>query len=259
MQLHFAFAMVIVSTAVLALPAGQPRANVAFDVSGSSSVTLGEPVLVDLIVSNLTDDRIDLDLGKNYRAGLRVEMWRPSGGLSAPRRRGPEPLEVKSTPGLAALMPRVRYAERLLLDEWGDFNEVGTYRVSIDIRGLTSTNRHTEAIADRVSFAVSVADADELRLREAALKLVRAASDPEGGMRAVRATQALARIENPLAIEPMMQAIALNVPGETDLLETLKRIGSAEAIAALEAVAQNGLDYQAEKARNLLEELRKKP
>jgi hypothetical protein len=133
----------------------------------SPQVGLFEPVFAKFSIQNNSNEPIKFDLGLNKKAAFEFSIDTPDG-----KRLRSHPFEQLPDGGLGAkgnvtLSPGETYTQRLLLNEWYDFPNAGTYTValSVNFRLQTMTDRQIGSTAPD-PIAITVGEKNENRLRD---------------------------------------------------------------------------------------------
>ena len=92
----------------------------------TSSVTLHEPIFVDLFIHNRLGEEIQFDLGHDRKSNLQFVITRPNGSIVRIPQLSKEDV---SRIGKIVLGNRETYGQRLLLNQWYDFTTTGEYKI----------------------------------------------------------------------------------------------------------------------------------
>jgi len=123
----FAIAAALLSWTVIAR--GDDAISIEFSLE-SPTISLGEPVLIDFVARNRSQDTAEIDLGHNRKANFRFTIMTPDRRvLEVPQlssegfgRIGRIPIPVDHS-----------YRQVLLLDEWYDVDVPGEYEIAIRV------------------------------------------------------------------------------------------------------------------------------
>jgi hypothetical protein len=221
-----------------------------------ASIGSGEPIFLDLTVFNRGAEPVVVDLGLNKKANLELTIWEPAGGVTT-RRLSSEGIGAS---GEVSVPSGEERAQRLLLNEWYEFRQIGTYRIQmtlLDDPFVTSG----AADADRPSteFSVVIGPRDPAQLERVCQELADRAIGGATLEESMDAANALSYIRDPLAVESLVRVLQEGSLVEHYAVDGLGRIGSPEAIAALEA-AQGHPDEEVRAAvRRVLDVLQGRP
>jgi hypothetical protein len=225
----------------------------------SSSVTLHEPVFVDFTLRNVEGGSLRVDLGPDLKDHFEFSIVEPAdlvrGALRYPKNHG---ADRASRLGDLSLGPGKAFSHRLLLDEWWHFEAPGDYVVEALLADSirTSDGRSMGRMPEDL-LEIHVAPRDPARLAEVCEALASRALS-EIVSESFEAALALGHVRDPIALSYLERVL---VPGRSTwqfALPGLARIGTAEALAILEAWARKG-DEGASLARWLLHEARGAP
>ena len=197
-----------------------------------ASVGLNEPIFFDLTVLNRSAEIVGLDLGLNGKANLAFTVEDPTGRVVTRRLSS----EGFGGSGEVSLDPDSTFAKRrLLLNEWYEFPETGTYRVMLTL--LDDATPDVTGDYDRPSteFSIQITPRNPGRLEYLARELADRAIGGATLQESMEAASALSYIRDPLAIGSLVRVLRQGSLVEHYAVEGLGRIGNSEAIAALEA------------------------
>ena len=213
-------------------------------------ISLHEPVILRLSVTNNSTDVANLDLGADFAQGLLVTIITPDGRTIA---KPPfEPFGITSF-GKARLEPGANYVHEFIMDRWYDFESVGTYEIRVKLRYPLLIGSRSVAPPGEASKAILIKARDESALYRRCAALADRASDPRAGEKGRDAAEVLSYVRDPVAV-PFLVRLAdspLN-PVRSKALVGLARSSSPEAIDALISVANGTDDLERAWARRVL-------
>lgn len=196
--------------------------------SVSKTYGLGEPVLADLLVTNLGDDPVTFDLGSDDKENLGVTIKVP-GGVS-------KTVELPGggwkSPGTHLVGAHSTYNQRLVLNEWDDFREVGDYSVKITLIPKAGPKPDKPLTA---YLHVSIGPRDKNKLGALAKTLADEALDSRDHRDRDTAVLALSYVTDPVAIPQMVRVLSSDRIPALALLWELARLGGPEAHNAIQA------------------------
>ncbi|MGH6848485.1 MAG: HEAT repeat domain-containing protein [Methylocella sp.] len=218
-----------------------------------ASVGLNAPIFFDLKVFNRSARKVGFDLGLNSKANLQLTIWGPGGGVTT---------RTLSSGGFGlsgkvSLAPGGAFVEKLLLNEWYDFPQPGTYHIkatpledSSGASGAANANRPSTA------FSLQIDPRDPGQLERICQGLADRAIAATTYEEKEAAANALSYIRDPLAVPSLVRVLQHGSMVENYAVDGLGRIGSPAAIEALIA-AQNHPDEDVRAAaRSMLGALR---
>ena len=219
-----------------------------------ASAGLHAPIFIDLTVFNRSAETVAFDLGLNKKANLELTITEPGGGIIT---------RTLSSEGIGALgevslPPGEKYVQRLLLNEWYEFPEIGSYQIKMTLLADPFVVSGV-ANADRPSteFSVDIGPRDPAQLERISRKLADTAIGAATLEESMQAANALSYIQDPVAVPSLARVLQQGSLVEQYAVDGLGRIGTPEAIAALEA-AQNHPDEDVRGAvRAMIERLQK--
>src|SRR5262245_14813874 len=200
------------------------------------AAVLHEPIYLTFVVQNTQPERLDFDLGAYGKTTFAFSITEPDGRIV-------QIAPFKTPDGISAL-GRVRlgngltYTQKILLDEWYDFNSVGQYSIELRTAAIfrTSSGRSVETTPIKPIF-LQVQPRDENRLDSICKSLATTVltSSLSTGERETAAVT-LSHVRDPVAIPFLLQLLERGfevVALDRYAVEGLTRIGSNEAIGAL--------------------------
>lgn len=244
--------------------------SIVVDVSGTHQVTdrivvsyvaapkftLHEPVVVQFSIKNRLNEPISLDLGHNRKTSFLITVLKPNGSIV----RVPElSSEGLGAIGRISLDPMQQYSQRLLLNEWYDFSEPGTYMVDINLAAPIQANGGSTinvATKKRVKIYVAPRDADALKRK--CEELGNAVAQSASYAEAEEAARALSYIRDSVAVPYLKTALDANKLVSVIILDGLSRLSSDEAIEVIISAAQSQNQDTAEYAKGILFQLQAK-
>lgn len=208
--------------------------------------SLHQPVVVEIILVNSSASSVDAQLGRNRRGRFHLHVGRPDGTFLAIEPGAIRTADELSTPGGFVLASGERYADRILLNEWSTFDQVGDYSLRITFDGSLRVGDQDVAVNRDVVMAFRVIPRSETLLVDTAAHLLDTIKVDPDPMRRWQAAQELSYMTDSTAVHYLARAIEVaRGPGIEDVaIDALARIGNEQARRALEKVA-NGPRYEA--------------
>ncbi|MBV9990884.1 MAG: HEAT repeat domain-containing protein [Alphaproteobacteria bacterium] len=194
----------------------------------SSSNGLGEPVFVDLQVTNLRNEASAIDLGGNGKTNLSVTITGPDGTAKSVR---------LSSGGVKALGEHVlgshaTYSERLILNEWNGFHEVGDYSVHVALDPEFGPKADDPPVAD---LHVSIGPRNRSKLRAMANMFAARSIDGVDFANRDAAARALSYMSDATAVPAMKRVLMSGSDAGLPLIGALARLGGPSALDALQS------------------------
>jgi hypothetical protein len=176
-----------------------------------SSVTLHEPVLVEVRIENALSEKIHFDLGPERKGNFRFIITDPDRSTVTPF--GPEEGGFRPS-GDISLEARATYKQNLLVNEWYPFPKAGNYQIQLKLVDLapktaSGATLSNQALSPSVPFQVK--PADPARLSEVCQSLAESARTSREGSTRLEDTAALSYTLDPVAI-PYLATLA-KMPG----------------------------------------------
>ena len=187
------------------------------------SVSLGEPVLAELTITNEGAAAIDLDLGRNRKEKLVIAV--NDRGASSP---GLPPGGGISFPGEVELAGGERYSQILLLNEWTSFEEEGSYRIHLSLEAphQAVVSGGGALVAEAV---ISVVPRDSVRLAATCESLASQAAKPDAAVSS-QGGRALSYVSDPACLPALARAVRESPHGKEGAITALARLGTAGAV-----------------------------
>ena len=209
---------------------------------------LNEPVLANLRVTNLGDESAVFDLGGDDKENLSVTIKTP-GGVS---KTVALPIGGLHSPGKHLVGAHSTYTQRLVLNEWDDFRQVGDYFVEIALIPKAGPKPDRPLTA---YLHVNIGPRDEGKLRVLAKTLANEALDRRDRGDRDTAALALSYVTDPVAIPDMVRVLQSNRALRKPLVWALVRVGGPVALNAVETARQSSdptVHYDADEALRAL-------
>jgi hypothetical protein len=219
------------SGAMAQLPVG---VNISYAIfphtGGPGDLTLSEPVFLVYGIENRLPEAISVDLSDGPYRAFRMSLTRPDGRVAQPVKRlgGITVAVVKSIPPLNKYGEK--YAEKLLLNTWFDFDSPGDYTLDVELTTPILVNGRAVPYPTAGHITFTVGNRDAARLTEICGRLQRQATLPGPGR--ARAAETLSYVIDPVAV-PYLGAMLGDNTTEFSAIEGLARIGDAASIDAL--------------------------
>ncbi len=219
-----------------------------------SEISLHEPVILNFTVSNSLAESIKLNLGHDRKANFLLTVMRPNGTkIDLPRLTR----EGLGRVGKLSLKPNEIYEQRLLVNEWFDFNEPGKYKLVVRLGEPIRTQQGMDVNANTESYVeLNILDKDVRRLERVSAKLASRVAEFSSYEDAAEAARSLSYINDPVAVPYLREALASDSMVEEIAAAGLERIGSEEAFQALSSVLAKKPEGRADVIRSTLERMK---
>lgn len=256
------FATVVIALILRGAGAGATRASVAIAFTAPATVSLHEPVIVQMTIQNTTGGPIEIDYGADRLEHVRVEHTSPAGAQDT------TPLTLYD-PNQAEVLQEVildrrldtgaTYAQDVLLSKNFDFSALGTHRVSIEFRGAIADASHglADVTGRQATLLIDVQARDETRLRRACAALADQMLHGRTLDERVPAT-ALAYVADPVAQPFLLQLIEARRQ-TSRAVRGLARIGTPDARDALVQLTSSTDREISDVAKDALRRFRRPP
>jgi hypothetical protein len=221
-------------------------------------ITLHEPVILNFAIENDTSVTLLVNLGANRKEVFAFTIRKPDGSnVELPPKRA----EGSSMIGRVSLQPAQDFKQKLLLNEWFDFAKPGQYEIAVRLVKPEVTPRgfNIYDISDTPEFRITldVQPRDPARLKELCVQLkdqiIKAVTVDE----ATEPAEALSYVNDPIAVPYLAEVLKSDRLLEAYAISGLERIGTDEAIKALEVASRSRNRDVALMAKRALERLGK--
>ncbi len=186
------------------------------------SVSLGEPVLAELTITNEGAGAVELDLGRNQKEKLVITV--NDKRTSSP---GLPPGGGISFPGGVELAGGESYSQILLLNEWTSFEEEGSYRLRLSLEVPHQTVVSGGALA--AEAVISVVPRDPVRLAATCESLASQAAKPDAAVSS-HGGRALSYVSDPACLPALARAVRESPHGKEGAITALARLSTPGAI-----------------------------
>lgn len=205
--------------------------------SQQETVSLHEPVIVELAVRNGLEEDVKLDLGLNREGNLRFRVIGPQGN---PVEVSPPPLEGLNRTGKILIEPRQTYVGHILINRFYTFRTPGTYKLKANLATQVRTQSGTVVPLNNLSQGEMTLDIEPLdahRLNEVCQRLAKQALSPDAEV-ALEGALALSYVTDPTAV-PYLEELTRRGPFapvlKSTAMEGLARIAQADGVDAVMA------------------------
>jgi hypothetical protein len=224
--------MIFSLTTTLAKSGSKPTSDVvAIDMSVERSVlSLHEPVVLTLTITNGRRDPIQIDLGKDRKENFKIAITPPKGEkvyLPQLRKSG------FGRTGNVTVSGGQSYLQKVVLNEWYSFAETGVYGIDVELGkpAIAAGNIVGGQQSFRATLEIGPRDQEALaRGCEALASGVEASGSYE---RSAENALALSYVNDPVAVPYLARSLMANKLVEPIAIEGLERIGTPEAVRAL--------------------------
>ena len=185
---------VITSSALSSQP------EVECTLTGKTSFTQGEPILLRLKLENNSSEPRVVDLGYDREGAFHFRLIRPDGVLiDLPQTKIREGIALL---GKVVIPAQESHSQQIILDNWYNFTEPGLYRVTLKIPA-------SPCAPQKLRFEITPEDLD--RLKTVCNELVDTIEKNKYDYaKAADAAKALAQVRSPLAVPFLTKALDLN-------------------------------------------------
>jgi hypothetical protein len=185
------------------------------------SVGQGEPVLVDVDLENLTSSPTEIGLGGDGNGNIDIKLVKPDGERVARR-----PIDGRNRlvfSGKVHLEPGGTYREVIVLNEWVDFDQIGSYVVEMGLKSSPS-------LMVRLDVKVSAKDISVLELR--CSELLSRITGEASAQESIASAKALSFIDDPIVV-PYWEKLLDRSDFGDNAVSALARVGNNAAAKAL--------------------------
>lgn len=209
--------------------------EVTIDYGLEAGTTVGEPVILDVMIVNKSSGQLTVDLGLSSITGFSFDVVHPNGSRT---RRSPLPRAGFQTRGRHSVEPNARRASFVVVNEWVRFDAPGRYEVAVTFNGAVTLAGGTPSIRRNAKWDVNLSPRNTARLRERCEEFLATIESDTYDTPGQRALAGLTWIRDPIAV-PYLVKSALRRDISLEEVEALVRIGGPEARAGLEALTKS--------------------
>jgi hypothetical protein len=222
--------------------------NVSFNLE--STITLNQPVAIEVAFRNQGADIFELDLGYNDQTRFHISIIAPDGNqIDLPL----SYVHGTAFSGRHFVKQKDIFTKLLVLNEWYDFLREGHYRikVTLDIPLVKNTSKLAQYQREEALLELTILPRNEAALKQTCENLLlRVQKDREiydiGSL-----AEQLSYIKDPIAI-PYLAKLAETKEVESIAVNGLRRIGTDEAMEAMIVVTKNKYEPIASLAKAIL-------
>jgi hypothetical protein len=218
-------------------------------------ITQHEPVILVVKLANPSTGEADLDLGLDFK-NVQVKVTDPH-GRTWPKPPAFPPKDNETLvfkEGIRAGPGTTRNAY-LLLNDWFNFEEVGTYRIEVALSPLSASASAVLRMPDTV-LSLSVLPRHEAALRAACAALAVSVKASKSHQCAEIAARALGKVDDPAAVPYVAEVLSVR-RFATIMISALARLNTPDAIDALVAASKSSDPEIGSLARATLSALKK--
>jgi hypothetical protein len=221
-----AFALLSVP-ATVATQADQVDVTAAFDAP--AQVIYGQPLVFALTIQNRAAEAIEVDLGWDRKANVRVRVNGRSVAVSRPADGG------VSRTSTVQVGPHQTYSHRYVLNEWVSFDQPGPYTIELNLDGaFRKANRRIQSPPTHTQLSVAVLPRNADALRQRCEALATEAINAPTRTEQDDAGYALSFFDDPVAVPCVRKVIQATHRFDSWLIRGLGRIGTEDARMVLE-------------------------
>lgn len=213
--------------------AAQTEGQVSFEYSTPPSITLNEPVTIQMKIRNGLKDILIVDLGADRKANFIFKIVEPNGSSIQPPQFSPFGLVPI---GKFSIGPGQTYSQEILLDEWYKPAQLGAYKVEVSLaKPFQNGNGETVDTKTEGELTFRVGPRDVKVLNDLCGQLVDKVLHGQSQGEKAEAARTLSYIRDPASV-PYLGEVLKN-GGELGgfAVDGLVRIRNAQAIGILRA------------------------
>jgi hypothetical protein len=199
--------------------------------AADSAPTLREPVYIDLTIRNHTGRALQVDLGHDTKANFEFSIGTPGGATVRPPRmlRG-----GIGRVGQVLVGSGQTYQQKILLNEWYQFQVPGNYVVEAKLVGNVGPLDGALVKSEwSAQIPLHILPHNPERLRSVCEELTEAAVRPDSSEVALKAALTLSQVIDPVAVPYLERVLKESHFAKIRAIEGLARIGNSEALRIL--------------------------
>lgn len=217
---------------------GYAQSNVPLQVSlslESKEFPLHGLLKASVRIDNNSDETYNVDLGIDREQAFTLIVKTPAGKEARWTKHVTEGLH---SPGIVRIEPKSAYTQTLTLNQWWEFDALGTYHVTLlidapvvgDISGRLKVSMQAD---------VNVSAPDARYLQNQCEQLLETVSSSSAYQDAIDAAKNLSAIDDPIAAPYLAQAAAAKPAIAYISISGLEKLGTKEAVDGLLNLAKN--------------------
>ncbi len=196
-------------------------------------LTLHEPVVLVLSVSNGLPELVTLNLGSGKTQFFQFSLRDPNGRTSHNIRNPGENVSIVTFGSeKATIAPGADYKQRILMNQWFKFGAVGTYIVTSRLTTPAETHEAGAALPEGTA-RLEVKPRDAVQLEKTCAAIATEVVDTLSVEEWQFPARMLASIDDPVAVPYLGQVLATNKGTESIIIPALERIGNDDAVEVL--------------------------
>jgi hypothetical protein len=195
------------------------------------SITLNEPVTIQMRIENGLKEMVNVDLGADRKANLNFKIVQPNGYSIQPPSFNP----FGAVPiGKFSIGPGQTYSQEIILDEWYKPAQLGDYKVEVSLaRPFRTDSEKTVETVTGGELAFRVGPRDVKVLNDRCGQLVDEVLHGQSDSEKAEAALTLSYIRDPVAVPYLGQVLKNGGELGGFAVDGLVRIRNAQAIAIL--------------------------
>jgi hypothetical protein len=215
------------------LHAGPPSAHM--DYRAPKSITLGEPAVMTVRLTNTTGYRLMADFGVDDQTKFVLRQTKPDGTTVKVEPSIPPPNRMRTS---RLILRGASHTAFVVLDEWLSFSETGVYRVDVEFQGAVAIDGGNQANVKRTAqLTMVVKPRDPTRLEKRAAECLKQLSSLAPGLESRAAATALTLMKDPIAV-PYLE-LAVTRTRSPQFADALAAMNTSDAREALERLARH--------------------
>lgn len=214
-----------------------------------------EPIVLQVVIDNPSESGLDVQLGRNRVGSFHFRLRRPDGSAIAADPGTPTGAGGLSSRGQLIVAPGGSQTERLLLNGWLEFLDIGEYSLDIRFDGAVRQANNDIRVQRTAILAFRILPRDATRLQSRCDLLFNQVRSGRAFADRRTAAEELSYVVDPIAVPYLAQAIKADQMIDDVAILGLERIGNAEARSILEQALVNRHPETAQAARDALNRL----
>jgi hypothetical protein len=214
-----------------------------------------QPVVVEIILDNPRDLPLAASLGRDQLGSFHFTLRPPDGTSIRVEPGAPRGAGGLTRRGDLTVAARTRHVDRVLLNEWLTFDQVGDFTLHIAFDGSLRDRDRDVPVDREVDLTIRVVPRNEALLVDTAAHLLNVIKVNASADASIAAANELSYLTDPIAVHYLVRLIEVNRGFEYEAIEGLERIGGDEARRALEGLLASRRYYVPDWARGALDRL----
>lgn len=203
--------------------------NVSFSLE-NAQISLNEPIFLNFVLQNNSEQTVNLDLGQDRKEAFKFMVIFPDG----------KELQLDqlihngiSIGGNISVKPNQTYAQRLLLNEWIEFDSPGKYILKGHLANPSTAEISDVPIDSNFTVDINISPRNPKKLEEVSDALAQSILETDNYEKKANAALALSYVNDAVAVPYLGKVLSLDKMVKPIIMKGLSRIGNKESVQIL--------------------------